>query len=94
MTLRLSLPFTHSVSRIAAFPAASARYPPARSSAATASSYTSSTMITEFSDEHDVALSKHFDRRIFSAASSRSALESMMTGTFPAPTPMAGVPLR
>ena len=51
-------------------------------------------MITEFSDEHDVALSKHFDMRIFVAAASNSALESMMTGTFPAPTPIAGVPLR
>ena len=65
MTLRLSFPFTQSVSRIASLSALSARYPPARSSAATASSYTSSTMITEFSDEHEVALSKHFDMRIF-----------------------------
>ena len=51
-------------------------------------------MTTEFSDEQDVALSKHLDARIFSAASSRFALESMMTGTLPAPTPIAGVPLR
>ena len=51
-------------------------------------------MITEFSDEQDVALSKHFDARIFAAASSSFALESMMTGTLPAPTPIAGVPLR
>ena len=51
-------------------------------------------MVTEFSDEHEVALSKIFDAQIFVAASVRSALESMITGTLPAPTPMAGVPLR
>ena len=51
-------------------------------------------MTTEFSDEHDVALSKHLDRMIFSAASSSFALASTMTGTLPAPTPIAGVPLR
>ena len=51
-------------------------------------------MMSAFSDEHDVALSKHFDALILAAASSSIALESMMTGTLPAPTPMAGVPLR
>ena len=50
--------------------------------------------MTEFSDEHDVALSKHLDAAIFAAAASRSALESTMTETLPAPTPIAGVPLR
>ena len=59
-----------------------------------ASSYTASRITTEFSDEHEVALSKHFDRMIRSAASSSFALASMMTGTLPAPTPIAGVPLR
>ena len=48
----------------------------------------------EFSDEQDVALSKHFDRRILRAASARSALSSTITATLPAPTPIAGVPLR
>ena len=94
MTLRLSFPFVHRVRRIASFSAASARWPPARRSAAMAAPYTSSRMTMEFSDEHDVALSKHFDLRIFSAASSSFAVESMMTGTLPAPTPIAGVPLR
>ena len=51
-------------------------------------------MIREFSDEHEVALSNVLDAQILAAASSRSAVESTMTGTLPAPTPMAGVPLR
>jgi hypothetical protein len=38
-------------------------------------------------------LSKVFEAQIFCAASARSALLSMMTGTLPAPTPIAGVPL-
>lgn len=50
-------------------------------------------MITAFSEEHEVALSKHFDALIFTAASARSALASTITGTLPAPTPIAGVPL-
>ena len=49
-------------------------------------------MTTEFSDEQEVELSKILDMRIFSAASLKSAVSSMMTGTFPAPTPMQGVP--
>ncbi len=51
-------------------------------------------MTSAFSDEHEVALSKVFDAQISRAAASRSALTSMTTGTLPAPTPMAGVPLR
>ena len=57
------------------------------------SSYTSSRTMSAFSEEQEVALSKIFDARILRAASSRSALASTMTGTLPAPTPMAGVPL-
>ena len=45
-----------------------------------------------FSEEHEVALSKHLERAILAAASARSALSSMITGTLPAPTPIAGVP--
>ena len=50
-------------------------------------------MTTEFSEEQDVALSNVFEAQISSAARSRSALSSMTTGTLPAPTPIAGVPL-
>ena len=50
-------------------------------------------MMTEFSDEQDVALSKIFEAQIFFAASSRSAVSSTITGTLPVPTPIAGVPL-
>ena len=50
-------------------------------------------MTTAFSDEHEVALSNIFEARIFRAASARSAVSSMITGTLPAPTPIAGVPL-
>ena len=50
-------------------------------------------MMTEFSDEQEVELSKIFEAQIFSAASSRSAVSSMITGTLPVPTPIAGVPL-
>ena len=45
-----------------------------------------------FSDEHDVAWSKVFDSMILCAASSRSAVASMMTGALPSPTPRAGLP--
>jgi hypothetical protein len=38
-------------------------------------------------------LSKIFERMIFAAAASQSALSSTMTATLPAPTPSAGVPL-
>ena len=41
-------------------------YPPARSRAAMAWSYMASTMTTEFSDEHEVELSKIFEAQIFS----------------------------
>jgi hypothetical protein len=50
-------------------------------------------MTSAFSEEQEVALSKTLEARIFSAASSRSALASTITGTLPAPTPIAGVPL-
>jgi hypothetical protein len=50
-------------------------------------------MTTAFSDEHEVELSKIFEAQIFRAASVRSALSSTITGTLPAPTPIAGVPL-
>ena len=50
------------------------------------------TTITEFSDEHDVALSKVLDLAIFSAASPTSAVSSIIVTTFPCPTPRAGVP--
>jgi len=50
-------------------------------------------MTTEFSDEQEVALSKIFDAQIFWAASSRSAVSSMITEALPVPTPIAGVPL-
>jgi hypothetical protein len=40
-----------------------------------------------------VLLSKILEARILAAASARSALSSMITGTLPAPTPIAGVPL-
>jgi hypothetical protein len=46
-----------------------------------------------FSEEQDVLLSNVLDAQIFCAARARSAELSMMTGTFPAPTPIAGVPL-
>ena len=49
-------------------------------------------MMTAFSDEQDVALSKIFEAQIFCAASFRSALESIITGTLPGPTPMDTVP--
>ena len=51
-------------------------------------------MTKAFSDEQEVALSKHLEAAIFAAASSaKSAVSSMITGTLPAPTPIAGVPL-
>ena len=50
-------------------------------------------MITLFSEEQLVALSKVFERMIFAAASARSAEASTITATLPAPTPSAGVPL-
>ena len=49
-------------------------------------------MIIEFSDEQDVALSNVLDAAIFSAASFKFAVSSIITVTFPAPTPIAGVP--
>ena len=49
-------------------------------------------MVTEFSDEQEVALSKILEAQILAAASSRSAVSSMITGTLPVPTPIAGVP--
>ena len=52
----------------------------------------SSRMMTAFSDEQEVALSKIFDAQILCAASARSALESIITGTLPGPTPMVTVP--
>ena len=51
-----------------------------------------STIINEFSDEQEVALSNVFEAAIFSAADLRSAVSSTITVTFPAPTPIAGVP--
>ena len=45
-------------------------------------------MTTEFSDEQEVALSKIFDAQIFCAASSRSAVSSMMTFAFGAFVPL------
>ncbi len=50
-------------------------------------------MMTEFSDEQLVALSKVFESMIFAAASARSADSSTMTATLPSPTPTHGVPL-
>ena len=72
---------------------ASSRKPPSRSNAARSASATAATAITLFSDEHDVALSKAFERAIFAAASARSAVSSTIAATLPAPTPIAGVPL-
>ena len=45
------------------------------------------------SELQDVALSKHLEARIFSAAASKSAVSSTITVTFPAPTATAGVPV-
>ena len=56
-------------------------------------SYTASTSTRLFSDEQLVALSKVFERTIFSAAASQSAVSSTIEATLPAPTPKAGVPL-
>ncbi|MNC90224.1 hypothetical protein D3C83_62970 [compost metagenome] len=50
-------------------------------------------MMTAFSDEQLVALSKILEAVIFFAASAQSALSSTMTTTLPVPTPRAGVPL-
>ena len=66
--------------------------PPALLRATSASLYMERTTITEFSDEHEVALSKVLDLAIFSAASSTSAVSSKIVTTFPCPTPRAGVP--
>ena len=49
-------------------------------------------IISEFSDEHDVALSNVFEAAIFTAASFKFDVSSIITVTFPAPTPIAGVP--
>ena len=67
--------------------------PPARASSPSIASYTVARMMTEFSDEHDVALSKVLERAIFAAASARSALASTIDTTLPWPTPIAGLPL-
>ena len=47
----------------------------------------------ELLEEQEVLLSNVLDALIFCAARSRSAELSMTTGTLPAPTPIAGVPL-
>ena len=50
-------------------------------------------MMTEFSEEQLVALSKALERMILAAASARSAESSTITATLPSPTPTQGVPL-
>jgi hypothetical protein len=47
---------------------------------------------TELSEEQLAAKSSVLEMRIFSAASSRSAVSSTVTTQLPAPTPRAGVP--
>ena len=51
------------------------------------------TAITELSAEQDAARSNVFEMRIFSAASTMSAVSSTVITALPAPTPKAGVPL-
>ena len=50
-------------------------------------------MMTAFSEEQLVALSKVLESAILRAASARSALASTIDTTLPMPTPIAGVPL-
>src|SRR5262249_59693913 len=83
ISVRLNLPSGHNAAWIFDFSAGEAMYPPARSRAAIALSYTASTRITEFSDEQEVELSKILEAQIFFAASSRSAVSSTITGTLP-----------
>jgi len=63
------------------------KYPPCFLNSIIIRSYTLVWITTEFSDEQDVALSKHLPIRIFSAAATKSAVSSTMTTALPAPTP-------